>query len=651
SSPATRPQTVVLGELLYRLGNAHHALNQYQMAIEKYDQALKLARDVHMPLFEAVVLGDFAETQLKTGNPEAALSSASLAISTLQSGGGSKHLESKFLNTIAESQKALGRIDDALSTYRQAITAIEQSRSHSIPTEISRAGIVAMRQKVFAGAIEFLVDQHRIAESLEVAEKYHARAFLDILAETGIDASEGISKENKEHEEKLFERISSIQKKIWQGRTSKPDQATESEQELKRQLRVAENDLESFQLELRRINPRYATIKYPQPIKPEQIADEILDSETAIIEFVLSDQRSVGWIIKKDRIDAVVLPARKEIESLIAEYREAFSGRVYSLTAGQAIAKVKAQSRVLYEKVFHPFEPYLANTKKLIIIPDGSLNYLPFETLTSEEKASANNHQRSSYLIERFAISYAPSITALARLNSINGKRATKAIGFIAFGDPQYTSFAAEGKESIPLVKRSEQGFEFRQLPWTRTEVNDVAGLFPATERKVFIGTEAKEENAKSETLAGYRYIHFAAHGMIDEDFPARSGIALTADAESKDDGILQMNEVMRLKLNADLVTLSACRTGLGKVMNGEGIVGLTRSFLYAGADSLLVSLWNVNDVATALLMKSFYANLQRGMSKSEALRQAKLELLSNQKRAWRHPYFWAAFVLVGLPK
>lgn len=142
--------------------------------------------------------------------------------------------------------------------------------------------------------------------------------------------------------------------------------------------------------------------------------------------------------------------------------------------------------------------------------------------------------------------------------------------------------------------------------------------------------------------------MHFAAHGIIDEAYPARSGIVLSAEQDSKEDGVLQTSEVMRLKLNADLVTLSACRSGLGKLLNGERVIGLTRAFLYAGADSVVMSLWNVNDVATASLMKSFYKTLQQGKSKDEALRQAKLELLRGQQRAWRHPYFWASFVLMG---
>jgi CHAT domain-containing protein len=152
----------------------------------------------------------------------------------------------------------------------------------------------------------------------------------------------------------------------------------------------------------------------------------------------------------------------------------------------------------------------------------------------------------------------------------------------------------------------------------------------------------------KSAKLDDYRYIHFASHGFIDESKPGRSGIVLSRDPRSSEDGVLQMGEIMRLKLNADLVTLSACSTGLGKLVSGEGMLGLTRSFFYAGARNLTVSLWNVNDSATASLMKAYYENLKSGLLEDAALRRAKLALLHGGNPAWRQPYFWAAFILVG---
>ncbi len=186
------------------------------------------------------------------------------------------------------------------------------------------------------------------------------------------------------------------------------------------------------------------------------------------------------------------------------------------------------------------------------------------------------------------------------------------------------------------------------RLPYTRKEVTGIAEFFPIADQRVFLGADASESSAKTGRLEGYRYIHFATHGIVDEENPTRSGVILSFDGSGQEDGILQVTEIMRLKLNADLVTLSACRSGLGKVVRGEGVLGLTRAFQYAGARSVVVSLWNVNDIATAELMKDLYESLKRGLPKDEALRQAKLKLLKGKQRSWQHPYYWAPFVLVG---
>ena len=202
---------------------------------------------------------------------------------------------------------------------------------------------------------------------------------------------------------------------------------------------------------------------------------------------------------------------------------------------------------------------------------------------------------------------------------------------------------------SLPLRNLyAERGFDFTNLPNTREEVNAISELYPKAERQVYLGAQAREEALKAEQLNQYRYIHFATHGLINEKIPSRSGIVLSLIPDSKEDGFVQMREIMRLKLNADMVTLSACSSGLGKLVDGEGMIGLTRAFMYAGADSVVVSLWNVSDSATAELMSAFYRNLKNGLPKDEAMRQAKLKLLHGPQSVWKHPYFWAPFVLAG---
>jgi CHAT domain-containing protein/tetratricopeptide (TPR) repeat protein len=631
---AGRTPTLRNIESLYRLGAMHAALDQPQPAAERFEQALRLARELRAPQFTAIILGDYAGVQLKSGNAAAALDSARQSVALLRSGSGSKHQEAQFLATGAEAERALGRNDKALAGYRLALAAMEQARARSIPTEISRAGIVATRHQVFAGAIDLLLSLGRPEEAFDVAEAYHARAFLDVLAESALDDLGELNPAQQAREDRLFEQISAIQKKLWQ-----PDVQAEQEEKLKGELAEAENALELFRLELRRADPRYAGIKAPQPLSHRRVATELLDAETALVEYVLGDKQSFAWVVFQGRVSSVTLPPGRELTEAVSAYRAASSSKVSSQTAAQAVAKLKAQSQRLYQKLFQPLEPHLASARKLIIVPDGALAYLPFETLVGEPKHGA---APAPYLIERFAISYAPSASALAALRALKQNNAAEAKGIIAFGDPVY------GKDESAATER---GFDFRQLPYTRAEVNEIAALFPPPERRVFLGADAREQNVKAELLSQYRYVHFAAHALIDEERPARSGIVLSAAADSKEDGALQMSEVMRLKLNADLVTLSACRTGLGQLLKGEGMIGLTRAFLYAGSESVVVSLWNVNDIATASLMKAFYKNLQPGSAKDDALRQAKLELIRGRQQAWRHPYYWAAFVLVGDPR
>jgi CHAT domain-containing protein len=218
----------------------------------------------------------------------------------------------------------------------------------------------------------------------------------------------------------------------------------------------------------------------------------------------------------------------------------------------------------------------------------------------------------------------------------------------LAYGDPDFG--AASG--SLPAVVRSvyrSAGLRLDPLPNTRREVMAIGALFPAANQKVLVGPDATESSVKQEDLTQYRRLHFATHAFMDDHSPARSGVVLALHDPSGEDGVLRMGEILKLKLDADLVVLSACRTGLGTVVRGEGLVGLTRAFQYAGASRVVVSLWEVADAATADLMQSFYAAMGRGRSPAEALRSAKAKMLASGAAVYRHPYYWAPFVIAGL--
>jgi len=295
---------------------------------------------------------------------------------------------------------------------------------------------------------------------------------------------------------------------------------------------------------------------------------------------------------------------------------------VTELTAATAAARWAAPSRRMYKLLIGPVEKALERSNTLVVAPDRALAFAPFETLTA-----------ATPLIEKFAIEYVPSATALAELRN-RANRTDKGGALLALGDPAYTRAGGA----------SERRTAWTPLPNTRDEVLGIGGLFAPEKRRIFVGTAASERQLNAEDLHAVRYLHIAAHGYVDEGLPARSGLALS-------DGVLEVAEILRLRLRAEMVTLSACRSGLGQTLAGEGVMGLSRAFLFAGARSAVVSLWNVSDAATADLMKTFYSNLNRGQPPAHALRKARLRLAKGPRRARRYPYFWAPFIFIGAPE
>ena len=233
---------------------------------------------------------------------------------------------------------------------------------------------------------------------------------------------------------------------------------------------------------MRRADPRYASVQAPQPLTHERIVTELLDAQTAqtaLIEYVIGDQQSFAWVVTQGQVHSFVLPPSQELAKSITAYRAALSAKVSSTNAATAIAKLKTQSQPLYQKLIQPLEPHLAQARKLILVTDGALAYLPFETLAGAPKRAATS---APFLLERFDISYAPSASALAALRQLNNQNTT-AKGITAFGDPSYNEAA-----------------DLRALPYTRHEVNAIAELFPADERRIFLGADASEANVKART-------------------------------------------------------------------------------------------------------------------------------------------------------
>jgi len=356
--------------------------------------------------------------------------------------------------------------------------------------------------------------------------------------------------------------------------------------------------------------------------------------EATMIEYALGDRVSLLWVVTGKHFRMVRLPARPLIDKEVRAFRELIAKPP---SPGMDPDQWRAPARHLWNTLLGGADRETARSGKWIVIPDGVLYYLPFETLISPAERC---------VLEDHTVIYAPSVSALSRLKQLVDVGGPKK-ELLAYGDPDFGT--ASG--SLPAVVRSvyrSAGLRLDPLPNTRREVMAIGAMFPESRRKILLGRDATESSVKQEDLTQYRRLHFATHTFMDEHSPARSGVVLALHDPHGEDGVLRASEILKLKLDADLVVLSACRTGLGTMVRGEGLVGLTRAFLYAGASRVVVSLWEVADSATADLMQSFYAAMGRGRSPAEALRLAKARMLAQGATVYRHPYYWAPFVLAG---
>lgn len=664
-------------ELLNSIAFAHQRLGEYEKAAHALQEAMPIAEKAHTADL-ATLVSNLGEAQESLGQLEEALGTENRALSTFRGFGTNSGQEWQIERRIGHIDRALLRNEEALSHYENSVQALEHLRAVGLNTEAGRAGFGSLSRGVYDEAADLLHDLHRDDQALEMAERGRARAFLDMLATARTGLPDELTPEQRRQEDSQLARIAAVQKELW-----RPDLPPAEEKKIKAELTSAEDDLEAFHVEVRRSNPRYASVHYPEPVSVSLIQKNLLDNRTVLLEFLLGKKRSLLWVVSKQKLSVAVLPPRREIEEEVVAYRKTLTQRTSALTLQTSLGEIERHGKQLYGSLFKPVENTIPSGSPLLIVPDGNLGYLPFESLVAGSRHTPSGVQ-PLYMLDKFAIAYVPSASALAAIQQANAETQQRTKMLLAFGDPvavaqtentvvknspaneamrsldtsadtnaektaSATNAAAPAPSSDAVSSEyAERGFSLSRLPFTREEVLGISKLYPASQRQIYLGEDAREETVKSEKLDAYRYIHFASHGFIDESHPGRSGILFSRVPNSSEDGVLQMGEIMRLKLSTDLVTLSACSTGLGKLVNGEGVLGLTRAFFYAGARNVTVSLWNVNDSATATLMESFYGHLNQGLPKSAALRQAKLALLHGKNVTWSHPYFWAPFVLVG---
>jgi CHAT domain-containing protein/Tfp pilus assembly protein PilF len=553
--------------------------------------------------------------------------------------------EQSYENIMMESCLGLGQCYEikkkysiSISYYRRSIEAIEHIWDR-IPNEFFKIGFARNKMTAYQRIIGVLVSQHNanphmmsLEEIFNFVERAKARAFFDNIRETWEESAKGTNTLFFDRQQEISKKISVLYRKMISYGVpieSKKKINIELEREEEKYIRLISEIRTEARSRSQKISKEICSIS--------QLQDKIRDDKTLILEYFIGEEESYLIIIKRNNAKIYVLSGRDDLERSLRGYIKLFSFSSNGNNVG-----VEAAKRIGKELIPIKKGELFEDAEAIIVIPDGILHYLPFETLR------AGIGRGSGYLVEKLVISYCPSASSLFYLKE-QKKRSLGQKMLLALGGPNYgTLQASEGeksnKDELSQLYR-EQGFRFPSLPFSKREVSEIGKLFEKNMRTILVGEKATEEAIKKLPLNEYRLIHFACHGFLDERNPFRSALVLSLNAQKEDDGYLQMREIYGLALNADLVVLSACQAGSGIMESAEGPMGLARPFFYAGARSVIASLWSINDKTTVIFMKEFYRNLVEGRAIGKALQLAKIRMINS---AWSHPYYWAGFILNG---
>ncbi|HEV3317883.1 MAG TPA: CHAT domain-containing protein, partial [Candidatus Angelobacter sp.] len=437
----------------------------------------------------------------------------------------------------------------------------------------------------------------------------------------------------------------------------------------KKEIEDLLTEYQQVQGQIRTSSPSYAALTQPRPLTTHEVQQQLLDQETVLLEYALGDERSYVWVVTSESLEGHALPGRNRIEGVAVRLYKLLAGLDHSnRSQAGSQADLSSAAAALSRMVLAPVAGQIKG-KRLLIVSDGALQYIPFAVLPVPDAANLRRTQPVPLVVEHEIISSpSASVSALVRQDTATRKKAPKAVAVLAdpvfdTQDPRVTAARASlRRASTQISSGSRSGtLSFSQsaeemgwnhlarLPFSQREATAILEVTPPGQGMKALGFQASRATATSPDLAQYRMVHFATHGLLNNKHPEFSGLVLSLVDEhaNPQNGFILLQDIYNLNLPAELVVLSACETALGKEVRGEGLIGLTRGFMYAGAARVLASLWNVDDVATAELMARFYKAMEQdGKTPSAALRQAQIQMW-RQKR-WHAPYYWAEFQMQG---
>jgi CHAT domain-containing protein len=571
--------------------------------------------------------------------------------------------ESATLYALGSLELGQNNLDVAEDYLRQSIEATENIRRVSKSSDLTAAFSATVYER-YEKYIECLMrrDEEQPAQgfsvrAFETSELARGRSLAELLRATGTNLAPGINPQLAEQEKSLRQSLR-VKEDYKVSLLSKPYKKEELDALESQQARLEEEYKQVVET-IRARYPSYAEISRPTVWNLRRIQEQVVgDDQTVLLEYSLGADKSYIWAVTRDSIMSFELPAGSLINSA--------AQKVYQLLSTapdeDADRELRLATQELGRLILSPVSAHL-NRRRIIVVADGALNYIPFQLLPSP----ADNEP----LVARYEIINAPSASILGELRQEAVWRQPAPKVLAAFGDPVFASNYAQrkdtGGEQVASVQTTEgerwrhvlrdvelnsDSFDpsvIRPLLYAKRELNNLRDVAGDGESFVAPDFDATRDQLLQTDLTRYAILHFATHGFLDPKRPENSGLVLsTVDrAGRSQDGFVGLKDIYELRAPVDLVVLSACRTALGKDVRGEGLIGLTRGFMYAGASTVVASLWKVDDAATAELMKQFYGNMLRdGMPPAAALREAQNSIRQNPR--WRSPYYWAAFTLQG---
>lgn len=657
-------------------GRTEEALKQYRTIQQFYERTGDVSG-------QALALNIYGNFLLDLGQKRQALDLFNRALPLSERIGDTAVLLTT-LHNISRANLSLGLFDTALAVVEDSINKIEELRK-KVGSPDLRALYFAVVRKHYALLTEILMQLNKArpgqghdVEALLVSDRSRARSLIDLLSEPRAELLQGAAAELVESERELRGLISALaqhQMELSLNR-NKSAEAAEVANDLA-QLRAAYQDVET---RIREQAPKRLSLDSFVPLNLEEIRSELQGPDTMLLQYALGDERSYLWAVTTNSFDSYELPRRKVIEDAAYEVYRLSTARQTPVEEieGDYRAYIDAADNALPEKasklsqmLLGPVAAKLGN-RKLLVVTEGALQAISFEMLPVPEVQFVGptnvDAYVDAYLIHRHEITSSPSISTLRAIRSENNRASSPNRTVAVIADPVFskndervrsgpmTPVVAGAASDLDLNGPSEprllsvsRGGTLSRLTYSSAEADAISAAAPSGTTMIVKGFSANRETAMSARLGEYQILHFATHGFLDSEHPELSGIVLTmVDPKGvQQNGLMPLHDIYSLNLSAELTVLSACQTALGKDISGEGLVGLTHSFMSAGSKSVVASLWKVDDRATANLMRGFYESLlQQGMPTGAALRAAKLKMI--RENQWREPFYWAGFVLQG---